>query len=343
MSEVTIRLTRDWSGAPERDPTRRDTVNAVPQTIDTWSLGCVFSIAATWVALGYQGILQFTKLRQKAIKKIVPERDLQHPSQNTTLSITLADHFHDGHDVLADVLNWHVFLRRALRKTDTMTNRVLDLIDDKMLLGSATERINAKDMCAELKQLLSQTQQSPDLPESIMEALREVDDEAPSTSLISTFSKTIQEKDQSLIISSDRKARKSKLLDLPLMKTTHRSENFKSVRAPSYFELESSELPHIRPPIESLLQIQPQSCESQSGTAIQTENDSYGRLSSPPITSRSGRPTGSRRDSQNVFQAREAIENREKHNLLKRTRKDALLTRYFGSRDIVSSLPSRGE
>ena len=47
-----------------------------------------------------------------------------------------------------------------------------------------------------------------------------------------------------------------------------------------------------------------------------------------------------RTDMQDVWQAREEIRRREKGNILKRTRKDKLLTQYFsdGKRDLVSSV-----
>lgn len=58
-------------GAPERHAGIIKTLDPVAQTIDIWSLGCVFSIAATWVVLGYQGIRQYNWMREKAISKII--------------------------------------------------------------------------------------------------------------------------------------------------------------------------------------------------------------------------------------------------------------------------------
>src|SRR5436190_15235802 len=49
-------------------PERLDKGYPVSQRVDTWSLGCVFSLAATWVVLGYGGIHQFERLRKEAVK-----------------------------------------------------------------------------------------------------------------------------------------------------------------------------------------------------------------------------------------------------------------------------------
>lgn len=42
----------------------------LPQSIDIWSLGCVYSMTATWLVLGYEGIEQFGNLRETAIAAI---------------------------------------------------------------------------------------------------------------------------------------------------------------------------------------------------------------------------------------------------------------------------------
>ena len=85
--------------------------------------------------------------------------------------------------VLEDVIGWHKMLRGSLRITDTITNRVLDLIDGKMLLEDPLERINSKSLCNELMRISDDTRAGAishrPLPESIMQALLEVDEEAP--------------------------------------------------------------------------------------------------------------------------------------------------------------------
>jgi hypothetical protein len=327
----------------------------VPQTIDIWSLGCVFSIAATWVVLGYQGIRQFSNVREKAIAKINKERSSRsNIMQGPTFTPTEGDSFHDGAQVLRDVTSWHSALRVALRATDTITSQVLDLVNDKMLLGDSSQRLKAKDICQELKQILSQSQAKPKkvLPESIIEFLIEVDEEAPSKSgaLANIY--------QSLTVPQDRKTRKSKLLHLPLMKTTHRSEYLKSALSAQVAEPEEKQTVQKSPTQEdvAIRQQAPLDSMPTSGAPDRSEYRDRNHFSEtrdfrnneaeyfPPTPSRTPaevRPKkqqGSRTATpQNVFQAREAIEQREKHNYLKRTRKDGLLTRHFSNRDIVSS------
>jgi serine/threonine protein kinase len=41
------------------------------QTVNIWSLGCVFSMAATWIVLGFPGVNQYGSLRAKGIASIL--------------------------------------------------------------------------------------------------------------------------------------------------------------------------------------------------------------------------------------------------------------------------------
>jgi hypothetical protein len=331
----------------------------VPQNIDIWSLGCVFSIAATWVVLGYPGIGQFRKMREKAIEKINKEHPPRRPSLGESAPApTAGDIFHNGREILPDVTRWHDVLRSALRDTDKITGRVLDLVDKRMLLGDSRERSKAKDVCTELKQILIQNQGRPrrQMPESIMKALLEVDEEAPSKGAGLIASAATPDMGQSLGIPQDRKTRKSKLLDLPLMKTTHRSEYLKSALSVQSVEQE------LRPPIQDSsaredapwqLSAPPdterppyasdppgQCTPSQDAPFLQNDGTSHihsaASIPSPPARPKAKRSRTS--TCQDVFQAREEVEKRERRNLLRTTRKDELLTRHFRDRDIVSPL-----
>ena len=51
---------------PESYVKNKHRFTSVNQSIDVWSLGCVFSTAAVWVSLGYQSIQEFLSLRRKA-------------------------------------------------------------------------------------------------------------------------------------------------------------------------------------------------------------------------------------------------------------------------------------
>jgi hypothetical protein len=126
-------------GAPEVSRMRRPngTTSEVTQSIDTWSFGCVLSVAATWVVLGFQGVCQYETLR-----RLSPAKD----SAN--------DRFHNGFDVLPEVKKWHNYLRGHLRKSDTATSLVLDLIEHKMLQTETNDRIGMKELCTQLKKLI---------------------------------------------------------------------------------------------------------------------------------------------------------------------------------------------
>ncbi|KAL8687353.1 MAG: hypothetical protein Q9224_005177, partial [Gallowayella concinna] len=188
----------------------------------TETYGCVFSIAATWVVFGYTGIQNFQKVREKGIAQICSAPKPQQHAESSISSISAGDYFHDGQQILEDVTNWHRVLRSALRKTDRVTSGLLDLVDQRMLLGSADSRIKANSLCSELKQLAAQSQEGPriEIPASIMETLLETDKDAAST-IWSVIGSNVA---QPLNAPDSRKARKSRLLGIPLMKTAHRSE-----------------------------------------------------------------------------------------------------------------------
>ncbi|KAK8077667.1 serine/threonine protein kinase [Apiospora saccharicola] len=136
-----IGLTETY-GAPETDIKRRGrrggTRTDYTQKIDIWSLGCVFSVAATWVILGCQGVLIYDQLRQNAIKEL-------RESQASTIP-TAADAFHDGQQVLSAVTEWHGYLRTSMRKSDTITSELLDLIDTKMLQSAPDHRLASREL-----------------------------------------------------------------------------------------------------------------------------------------------------------------------------------------------------
>jgi hypothetical protein len=128
-----------YSGAPEVTRMMRPngTTSEVTQSIDTWSFGCVLSVAATWVVLGFQGVRQYETLRR-----------LSPTNHNTN------DRFHDGVNVLPEVTKWHNYLRGHLRQSDTATSLVLDLIEYKMLRTETNDRIGMKALCKRLEKLI---------------------------------------------------------------------------------------------------------------------------------------------------------------------------------------------
>lgn len=116
-----------------------------PRACDIWSLGCVLSIAATWVILGRPGIRQYRDLRLNA-----SAAQLQPAPSNPNFSgtrIIKTDRFHNGVEALAEIRQWHDFLRTTCRPIDTYTIKVLKLIEDHLLLADPRGRFKAADVC----------------------------------------------------------------------------------------------------------------------------------------------------------------------------------------------------
>ncbi|KAI0128203.1 hypothetical protein F4776DRAFT_199282 [Hypoxylon sp. NC0597] len=164
-------------GAPECDIARRDPSKAVSQSIDTWSFGCVLSVSATWVVLGYQGVLAYHELRKIAIAKL---RQRQKRGENVTVPVA-DDAFHNGVDVLPEIKEWHMHIRSLIRKSDTITGLILDLVDEKMLLKESARQSTSellypalierlRDAQVYYDQLVEQRDVSP-VTESVKEAL----------------------------------------------------------------------------------------------------------------------------------------------------------------------------
>lgn len=137
-------------GAPECDASRRQTRTPQLQTIDTWSFGCVLSAVATWVILGSQAYDNYRQVRRLAIATL-HERA---PRGKKSSTPSAHDCFHDGKKVLTSVLHWHDFLRNSARRCDTITSRILDLIENKMLLERPESRLNFEDLCENLDEIV---------------------------------------------------------------------------------------------------------------------------------------------------------------------------------------------
>jgi hypothetical protein len=134
---------------------------------DIWSLGCVFSIAATWVILGESGIQQYSRIRQQDIASL----------SHSKLPTSSGDCFHDGIRPLKEVQEWHKYLRGAIRRTDLITSRVLDLVDQKILLADPGARVSARNICLSMEDILEQSKRlvdsipvgpSPRMPRDIL-------------------------------------------------------------------------------------------------------------------------------------------------------------------------------
>jgi hypothetical protein len=299
-------------------------------------------MAATWVVLGHEGIKQYNELRKKAILKIIDQQRLQTDLLDSE-KLSRGDFFHDGTKILDDVLHWHALLRKALRRTDNVTSLVLDLIDQKMLLGSPEKRATAKELCTKLKKISDEIPHDvqTEIPSSIIQILLEVDEEAPAK-VQSLPSETAPGRANALTTFQDRRDRKSRYLTAPLMKTPFRSEHFKSELAVRGSQSNVSEI-NARQDFHQ----RQESFSPPAGTQIPLEHRDSRNPETPPRLHRpqsdfiGSRPIFSPRKTtktgppQNIWQAREEIEIREKGNILHRTRKDKLLDQHFEDRDIV--------
>ena len=114
--------------------------------MDVWSLGAIFSTVATWIVLGAQGVAHFKRIRQAA-----------------TLNSKRGDQFHNGLEVLPEVSAWHDLLRYSLRRSDSLTGKILDLIDQHMLKGDPKLRISVGDLHQLYNKLLTNARKDADL------------------------------------------------------------------------------------------------------------------------------------------------------------------------------------
>lgn len=99
------------------------------------------------------------------------------------------DAFHDGREVLPAVTEWHLYLRNSSRKSDTITDRILDLVDYHMLKSKPDERYTLEQVCKELDNTLTVAKDNYDkqldkrnlakLSPETLRALLDLDNQAP--------------------------------------------------------------------------------------------------------------------------------------------------------------------
>jgi serine/threonine protein kinase len=219
------------SGAPETYETRRGTKIAVPRSVDIWSLGCVFSLAATWVTLGLDGVRTYEFNRKKAIAALVEQ---QHSPNNRNLAPTVkaqpvlacGDYFHNGRTVLPEVWEWHSYLRNIMRRTDHISDKVLDIVESSMLLEESGERVEAKKLRTKLEDL-----SGPNSGENISNKLRETlvaleEDSSRTVATRSRIQSSVNHLNQYLLqkdVTETRRERKERWLQIPQLKVSNRT------------------------------------------------------------------------------------------------------------------------
>lgn len=115
-----------YTGAPECYRGDRYTDQGkikIEQRVDVWSLGCIFSEAAVWIALGYEGLLEFRERRSAATEDVEGFRQ--------------SDCFHDGQALLPVVRVCHAEALPAIRhQIDKITESVINLVETDMLVAA---------------------------------------------------------------------------------------------------------------------------------------------------------------------------------------------------------------
>lgn len=346
------------TGAPEWERSRKSG-DPVPQSIDIWSLGCVFSIAATWVALGYKGVLVYERLRENAIKDSLGAKQQLHNRQNLQDDEKRpeADYFHDGFNVLNAIQHWHNAVRQYLRGTDNITGQVLDLVTDSMLQGNPSHRISATELCNKLTSILDSCPEKNEfvaLPD-VQKALDEVQTQNERLQAQDVPEPSSQ-KDGPIQGRAARDARKSYNMHMARM----RSEYFGGPSATSFLwastSLEQSKGRASQDGFSA------GSAANQSGRSYATHpSTTQPRASAHGTgTSRGKRPlsaqikrtsTTNQRKPQDVFQARHELDEQaaeQKRRISSRIsstfkemvtpnrKKDPFLAEFFKHRDIVS-------
>ena len=316
----------------------------VSQAIDIWSLGCVFSLAATWAIMGFVGVLQFNEVRMRAIDEINRKRQIQSSSVATAEDELAIDQFHDGYKLLDEVTLWHKYLRGRVRKCDTISAQVLDLIDKKMLIPKPEERIKAGSLCKRLEKMLAHSFEEPleNIPMKILNHLKDLDETVANRLESMRHSKDAEQGNAN---GTNEGSPKPRPIDL-MLKTTHRQSILPSDGKQAH---QRTQPRNVKPPamtlekhLEDTSLPSPHPSQRDETTRGHRGTNSY-RLRKMPRKSRKAKQS-SRHPPQNVFQAREAVKNREKGAkkfLAKffrrhRQKKDEVLESYFKDRDIVS-------
>jgi hypothetical protein len=136
--------------APEQDAEKL-------QTFDTWSYGCVLSVAATWIVIGVKGVANYENHRQKACQKVPPRGKM---------AAELSDQFHDGKRVHVEIKAWHDQLRNAMRSSDFVTSQILELVENHLLLEDPKTRLDSTSLYQRLTEIIGTAERFWKTPEA---------------------------------------------------------------------------------------------------------------------------------------------------------------------------------
>ncbi|KAF8850604.1 hypothetical protein BDZ45DRAFT_186822 [Acephala macrosclerotiorum] len=113
------------------------------QSADIWSLGCVFSEAATWIVSGYEGTQRYRRKRKDEVD--MRGRFASRP------------YFHDGLGILDTVQDHHRLLLDMLRSQDDISRSVVSLMIEEML-EVPEGRPNADQLWYKAQRILSKAE-----------------------------------------------------------------------------------------------------------------------------------------------------------------------------------------
>jgi hypothetical protein len=281
------------------------------------------------------------------------------------------DCFHNGTDVLSEITSWHTLLRNSARKTDPITEAVLNLIDQRMLLQDPKQRIESGQLCKELQRIVSSSKkvlreiiaarspEAQDHQERMEGLLYEIEKEAATQVVEEAPPEPTRPFTAGLPV--DRDALKVQLEHVALKKTSHRFETIPSPRSTPTMPETIVEKPTIVTSntmgVKEVLyrsETQPESTVmSAADKRKSVRRSTFGQPSrtNTGTTTMTYQKTGIEpptHANQNVIQARESMDRELKQKsaslsgmLAKRKPlKDEYLSKHFKDRDIVSLPPS---
>lgn len=111
----------------------------IGQTVDSWSLGCVFSEVATWVVHGREGLEAYRQMRDNETNQLDNFRD--------------GRAFHDGENVLQCVGKMHHKVLQNMRLSDHVTGPVVKHMISEMLV-EVDGRPSAKQLWSKSHRIL---------------------------------------------------------------------------------------------------------------------------------------------------------------------------------------------
>jgi len=149
----------------------RGVANPITSEADIWSIGCVLSEAASWVADGKQGRKEYHDRRFQEIKAL-KNFEVHGPFGG----------FHDGVRRLNAVDEEHNRIRGLCKNRDEWTPKVLGLVEDGMLLERPADRKSARALWESFLHILAELE--PETKEAPLssESDEPEDSDAPESS-----------------------------------------------------------------------------------------------------------------------------------------------------------------